>query len=432
MRKRNSSRGITKAGPKGFPGSPYRIPALIVIFSAYVMLLWLVSRPVFAQIVLRSVSEKSVASAVLYDAGNATYHFVLGRLYYSRGDKAALNRAIQSYRNSLRISPLQGGCWLDLAKAYQTSGMIGEAEYAVKRATALLPSNPLVRWEAGVFSLINGDLEQSMDNLKAFLLLQPDRQEEVYDLVWKIPLDPRYILENLVPEEYPYYKQYLIYLISANRVNASGALWQRMKSLEIESGVVVRYLDFLISGRYYREGELVWKDYLEGTNPEREPDEANMPRNGSFEYDILNGGFDWKVREAQGVDVFIDKDVHMLGERSLGITFDGTANPGIVIASQVVRVLPKTHYELRANIKSDSLTTKNGVILAVEGHDCRSLSKRSEVITGTNFWSEVGLKFNVPSECSAVLIKIQRDKSQKLDNRISGTAWIDGVTLVQR
>lgn len=433
MRKSKSSRsGIIIANQRGFLSLSCRILVLLVIVPAYLILLWLISRPVLAQFALQSINEESILSAVSYEPGNATYHYILGRFYHSQDNGSSLNKAVRSYRDSLRSSPLQGGCWLDLAKAYQASGATRDAGYAIERATKLLPSNPSVRWEAGVFFLINGALEQAVENLRAFILLSPDRQEEVYDLAWKIPLDSRYVLENLVPEEYHNYKRYLLYLISAGRAGESGDVWRKIRGLPVEPEVVVRYLDFLLSGHLYEDGERIWQEYLASTNSGRQSDESGMPRNGSFEYEILNGGFDWKIQEAQGVDVFIDRDIHMLGDRSLGVTFDGTANPGTVIASQLVRVLPKTDYILRANIKSDSLTTTNGVFLAVEGHDCSVISERSEMITGTVFWREVSLKFHVPPECSAVRIKIQRDKSQKLDNKISGNIWIDGITLVQR
>lgn len=420
------------ANQRGFLSLSCRILVLLVIIPAYLILLWLISRPVLAQLALQSVSEDSILSAVSYDPGNATYHYSLGRFYHSRSEGDDLSNAVCSYRASLRSSPLQGGCWLDLANAYQTSGAIGDAGYAIERAIRLLPSNPSVRWEAGVFFLIYGELERSIENLKTFILLSPDRQEDVYDLVWKIPLDSRYVLENLVPDGYPHYKKYLLYLISAGRAGESGDVWRKIQGLPVEPEVVVRYLDFLLSRHLYEDGEHIWREYLESTNSGRQSDESVTPQNGSFEYEILNGGFDWRVQEAQGVDVFIDRDIHMLGDRSLGVTFDGTANPGIVIASQVVRVLPKADYILRANIKADSLTTTNGVFLAVEGHDCSTISERSETITGTVFWREVSLKFHVPPECSALRIKIQRDKSQKLDNKISGNVWIDGITLVQR
>lgn len=423
---------MKKSSREGFPGIYCRILILLVLIPGYLLLLRLIARPVFAQFAFLPLNEEKIRSAISYDPGNAAYSYSLGRLYHSRGNGADLNKAISAYRDSLRSSPLQGGCWLDLAKAYQTSGAIGDAEYAIERSVSLLPFNPAVRWEAGVFFLNSGNLEKSIEHLRTYILLSPDKQEVVYDLVWKIPLDPRYIIDNLVPDHYLPYKRYLLYLISAGRAEESATVWEKIRRFPVEQEVVVRYLDFLLAGHLYEDGERIWREYLADTNSGRQRDSSGLLMNGSFEYEILNGGFDWRVQETPGVDVFIDRDIHMLGDRSLGVTFDGTANPGIAIASQIVPVSPNTSYILRGSIKADALTTTNGVFLAVEGHDCRDFSARSGVITGTVFWREVTLEFSVPHGCSAVRIKIQRDRSQKMDNLISGNVWIDGITLVQR
>jgi len=87
----------------------------------------------------------------------------------------------------------------------------------------------------------------------------------------------------------------------------------------------------------------------------------------------------------------------MTGKRSLGVLFDGKHNPDIAFASQVVRVLPNGQYTLRAQIKTDGLTTANGVFLQVSGHNCTGPDRRSDMVTGTSFWKEVTIEFEAPA-----------------------------------
>lgn len=54
------------------------------------------------------------------------------------------------------------------------------------------------------------------------------------------------------------------------------------------------------------------------------------------------------------------------------------------------------------------------------------------MITGANLWREIEMEFETPSECTAVSINVRRERSYKLDNKIGGTAWIDGISLIQR
>ncbi|OGW40711.1 MAG: hypothetical protein A2Y97_07645 [Nitrospirae bacterium RBG_13_39_12] len=410
----------------------HRILSSSIIFSLYLLLIWFVCKPFISDFYFDKMNEKGLLSAIRYDSRNATYQYLLGRFYQYDIDSPDLKKAVDYYKESLRLSPLQGGCWLDLAKAYQTAGQKGDAVNAIERAVMLIPKNPAVMWEAGVYYLINGDLEKSLKKFREFVLLKPERQEDAYDIIWKLGVNPQYILKNLIPDSYDYYKRYLLYLISTNRISESKDLWDVMKNAAVEDELLLRYTDFLISKNLYTDADNIWKDFTNKRFEGKKEENPSLLWNGSFEYDILNGGFDWKIREAEGVDVFFDGDIHLLGKRSLGVTFDGEHNPHITIASHIVRVIPGAGYLLTGNIKTDSLTTANGLFLSVAGHGCNGLYKKSDVITGTNFWKEFNLEFRVPSGCSAVTIGVSREGSNKLDNKIGGNAWIDGISLTQR
>jgi tetratricopeptide (TPR) repeat protein len=409
-----------------------RILLIAIVFPLYLLLLSLISRPLLAQLFFQTETEKGMLSAVYYDNDNAAYHYLLGRFYQYRNEGSDLIKAVRQYKESLRRSPLQGGCWLDLAKASQTAGMTAEAGNALRRATRLIPNNPSIMWEAAVFHLIHGDIEESIRNFREFILLRPERQEEVYDIVWKLPVDVQYVRSNLIPDSYPYYKRYLFYLISTDRTEESEDLWREMKRFAVGREVTMRYIDFLITKHLYEDAENVWKDFIQRRFKREEIADSSLIWNGSFENEMLNGGFDWKIAGTEGVDVFLDGDTHMLGEKSLGVTFDGTQNPDITIATQIVRVVPGKKYLLTGNIKTDKLTTTNGIFFSVEGDDCKDLYERSDVIMGTNFWRDISVEFEAPPECSAISVKIRRERSSKFDNKISGTAWIDGINLVQR
>jgi hypothetical protein len=284
------------------------------------------------------------------------------------------------------LCPLQGGCWLDLSKAYQTAGFKKEAEDAIERALRLNPKNPAVMWEAGVFYLISGNTDTAVKTLKEFILLKPEKQVAVYDLLWKLQLNPHYILKSFLPDSYPYHKRYLLYLISTGRVTESNDLWEIIKGSPVEDELFIKYTDFLISRHLYEDAENVWNDFTGKRLTGKIEDKPSLIWNGSFEFKMLNGGFDWKIGEAKGASIFLDNDTHIRGSRSLGVKFDGKHNPDITVASQVVRVIPKARYLLRGYMKTDSITTTNGVFFSVEGHNCKGLYKKSDVVTGNNFW----------------------------------------------
>ncbi len=287
-------------------------------------------------------------------------------------------------------------------------------------------------WEAGTFWLINNALDKAATSLRQYLLLLPDRQNEVYDLGWKLRLDNNYIFSALVPNSYVYHSKYLLYLINTKRIHETGPVWSAIEKENLEKKVFVAYVNALINSSEYDRAASAWKEITGRMDENTASADTTLVWNPHFEKEILNGGLDWIVNEGEGVDVFLDDTVRMTGSRSIGVTFDGKHNPDVTILQQVVLVKPGTRYTLRGYVKTSSITTTNGVFLGVQGHNCSMTLKKSDAITGTSFWKELSVDFETPDGCNAIVIRVRREKSAKLDNKIEGTAWIDGITLKQQ
>ena len=154
--------------------------------------------------------------------------------------------------------------------------------------------------------------------------------------------------------------------------------------------------------------------------------------NGDFELPAENGGFDWRLGHAEGVKVFIDREVRLTGNASLRASFDGRSNPDIYVAKQIAPVEPESLYRVKLSIRTEGITTLNGVFLDVSGYRCPNLTVRTEPVTGTtNLWKDISTEFVTPKDCMAVWLGIRREKSDKFDNRISGNVWIDSVSMAQ-
>ena len=407
---------------------------LISIFAVvvYIALIWTLSGPLLGWLAVWRSDVKGLSSAAGHDTSNALYPYLFGRYHYLNIDSPDPDAAIRQYKRSLMLSPLQAGVWTDLSKAYQTMGQAREAEYSLERAVRLNPNDPHLMWEAGTFWLINGMPEKAVGALKRCIQLEPGRQMEVYDLCWKLRLDNNYIFSSLVPGNYAYRSKYLMYLMRTKRTGETQDVWKAIDRNSLEQGLFIEYINFLINSGLYEKAAPVWKEITGRMADVEKIDQTPLVWNANFEHDILNGGFDWVISETEGADVFIDDAVRMNGNRSLGVTFDGSHNLDITIAQQIVQVTPGMKYALKGYFKTDSLTTTNGVFLQVDGHTCSGISMKSETVTGTNLWREVAIDFDAPSGCKAVVLKIRRERSAKLDNKIMGVAWIDGITLRQR
>ena len=416
----------SQSGRRGAaPAALISVVALILLISS----LFVLGPRVLGWYFFREQNEKSLLSAVRWDNGNASYHYVLGKYYHLRLDNPDMPKAIASYRESLRKSPLQPNVWIDLSKTFQMNNQPAEAERALERAVTLNPNNPSLLWEAGTFWLMNNMIEKAVGVLRQYLLLEPAMQSIVYDLCWKLKLENSFIVLNIVPQSYTYQSGYLSYLIATKRIAEAEDIWKALDPASIEKKDFIAYTDFLISHGHYAQAESIWNEITAKIEGMHGRVTNSLLWNNGFESEPLNGGFDWRIATIQGVNVFIDDTIKMSGTRSLGVVFDGQHNPDVTVAQQIVPVTPGAQYTLRTHIKTESLTTKNGIFVQVQGHNCTGLDARTDSVVGSGYWKEVAVDFEAPASCSAAVVKIRREKSQKLDNKIEGTAWIDGIIL---
>jgi len=416
--------------------SPKNTFSYIVFSTAaiciYIVLTWFLAKSFMGRLSLGNSDEDGLLAALRLDRGNSAYHYLLARYYQMNLISPDIGKAIGHYRESIRISPLQANVWIDLAKAYRTNGQTAESERSFERAVRLSPDNPALMWEAGTFWLINNRPDKAVAALKRYLFLAPAKQNDVYGLCWDLQLGNTYILQNLLPEKYEYRSGYLSYLISTGRAAEAHETWKTIDINKLDKDLFIKYVNFLILSGIYDEAWAIWKEVTGKIEGIENNDDTPPVWNPGFEREILNGGFDWTISEVEGANVFLDDSVRMSGDRSLGISFDGLHNPDITAARQVVRVQPSSKYSLKGYVRTDSLTTANGIFLNVLGHKCSGPNKKSEVVNGTVFWKEISVDFETPADCRAITIAIRRERSNKFDNKIEGTAWIDGITMKQQ
>ncbi len=62
---------------------------------------------------------------------------------------------------------------------------------------------------------------------------------------------------------------------------------------------------------------------------------------------------------------------------------------------------------------------------------CRGFKAESEPYTGSSDWESRRLEFDAPDDCPTVTIGLRREKSDRLDNLISGEFWLDDVRMTK-
>lgn len=375
--------------------------------------------------------DSGLVRAAQITGEHARYHYLLGIRHYTARGRAGNEETIRHYRASLARNPTDAQTWLALARVYDDDGMKDPAVYAVKRALTLDRNNPVLVWESGVRMLAGGRVSDAMQIFRRYISMLPGEQENVYSLCFLMGINSRYILERLVPDSYDFHKRYLFFLLSNRLLNESLEAWERTKSFDPERDDYVRFVNFLIDMKEMRRAGLEWGDLVKKFRIAGAPEEPNLIWNSDFESPLLNGGFDWRIGRAEGVRIFRDQDMRQKGYASLGVSFSGKTNPGVEIASQIVPVEPGRRYRFSGYLRTEKLTTRNGIVFEAVAHHCAPFVQKTETVTGTNRWKKLDLDFTTPKECTTIKIGARRERSQKFDSRISGDAWIDSLVMVE-
>ena len=127
----------------------------------------------------------------------------------------------------------------------------------------------------------------------------------------------------------------------------------------------------------------------------------------------------------------LDSGKSVEGNKSLKVEFNGKHNVDLYHVYQIVPVETNRDYLFTARINTEDITTKNGISWEIHCYpDWRIMSKSTESLTGTNSWTNISMRLQIPESCEDLMVRVRRFKSDKFDKFISGTSWIDEVSLV--
>jgi len=376
-------------------------------------------------------TEENLLKATRITPSNPDPFYRLGLFYQWDIRHVDLKQSLHYLRKAIERNPLAQEYWLNLAKVFQRTGERKSSERALEIAILLFPAGYQGRWVTGNLFLQQGALEKALPHFSYILAHYPNQSHVVYDILVRAVNDSDVILERLVPKDAASLKQYLSYLYEAGDKESAQKAWQK-KDLFVyhpDRNETLRHIEFLISRGELNEAFLIWKARLQEEGLSL-PSDGNLMTNGGFEKEkILGGGFDWKIEKAPGTDISFDPSMTFEGRRSLKIVFSGKENVDFAHVYQFVPLKPNTEYVLKAHMKTKEVTTKSGLKIEISGVGPGGFHKASEPLMGDNEWGEWMVSFRTPARSQGGLVRIRREKTEKFDRFISGTVWIDNVSL---
>ncbi|MBZ0169002.1 hypothetical protein MELA_00872 [Candidatus Methylomirabilis lanthanidiphila] len=412
-----------------------KIVALLLLSSLAMLLAWMIVRPWAAAFAIPQLPhDPELLRAWRFHPEHPQYrHQHIGRIrQYSVGVQD-YQEALKEYRMALGANPLSSRTWFDSARVHWWLGQDKEARDALGLALRFNPSSSRLRWEAALFQIQLEDYEGAITNLRHLVMTEPYQRRTYFTLIHTL-MRPADFIETALPAETGIVSDYLDYLIRQEEVENGKVVWRRLTDLHpsvLDPRVALSYVNMMLEHRDLSEAVSAWGLLLRLRGIGGRADSlGNLVWNAGFERDeTWGGGFDWRVGRSTGVEVGVSTSSSTEGARSLKIVFDGAHNPGLTAASQVVPVTPGSRYLLSSSIKTTGITTSSGPYLEVADFLDGRRYAVSESYIGDHPWSQLRIPFQVSAQTHAVVLKIRRDASQKLDNLTGGTAWIDQVSL---
>jgi hypothetical protein len=378
-------------------------------------------------------SKENLLKAIRLNPTNPDPFYRLGLFFQWDFRHIDLEESFRHFKRAIERNPLEQQYYLNLAKILHRMNKLDASEKALEKSILVFPTGYQGRWTSGNLLLQQGSLEKALPHFTYILAHYPNQSGLVYDVLFRALNDTEFILERLVPKDPLSMDQYLAYLYDIGDRESAQKAWEKKASYGFKSDrpQALRHIEFLITQGDLREAFGVWKARLreEGLSL---PSDGNLMTNGGFEKDqILGGGFDWKIVHVPGAAVSFDHQEAFEGRSSLKIVFDGKENIDFQHISQYVVLKPNRDYVLRACMKTQAVTTKSGLRIEISGVG-PAFFRASESLTGDNGWKELVVPFRTPDQSQGGVVRVRREKTDKFDRLISGTVWIDQVSLTER
>ncbi len=351
--------------------------------------------------------------AVKYDPKNPEYHYLLAQIYNYSTQYLNMDRAREEYELAVRYNPDRSQYWQDLSKFYEQTGDTARSRAAMSKALEKDPNFALRHWSAANLYVRLGDQKAADQELRRAADLDPSYVIQVLDLVWAVYGDPDLVLASHIPNTKPANLVALNFFVGHDSIRGAELAWQRLRSFDVNREARFRYIDYLIEQNHAHEA---WDVFTFG--------QKNPPAffNGDFETELINGGFDWRISSTDDAEVRRDTTTVKEGLGSLQFTFSGKQNPNYGDVWHYLPVERNHAYELKFWMKTDTITSSEGVYVSVDGVN-------SEKQTGTSYWRQFTIPFTATS--NLVRVTLRRDESKKLDNLLKGRLWLDGFNIAE-
>jgi len=414
-----------------------RIRLLVVIFSCAlaVFLGYFGVRDAIATYYLNLDTRAGYERAVALEPASARNWFLLGRSYLYDFEQPEPALAVQSLRKAVALDPYSAETLLDLAAAYDEQGDNADARQAFVAAQHVYPLSADVAWSYGNFLLRQEEQDAAFSEIRKAVELQPKRAAEAFPLALRVQPDANILLDRAVPPSPAVYLPILFSLSSAGDLDNAQLVWNRLIALrqKVPISEIYFFIDLLVHERRVPDAVHAWDQAVSiMQNPPPPDPPGSLLWDGGFESGYIGGGFSWRfIPATSDVQISLDRSEKHSGDRSLRILFNGHRNIGFEDACHNIAPEPGQKYLLSAWVKTQSLTSSEGVRLRIFVFTAtNNESVVTEEVHGTQPWKQLQMAWVAPPGAVFGSVCVARKMSDMPESDIEGAAWFDDISMV--
>lgn len=345
--------------------------------------------------------------------------------------------ATSFFERAVAADSRSAGDWMDLAQAYEAQGNRTGASAAYERARQDYPISAEVSWKFGNFLLRQGQTAEGLNEVHRALVTDEGLVPLALSRVWNSDPDVHLILNGVLPPGQSARLQALDFFAGIHAQSAAVETWREVlsaaKAKPISLEDAFPYLQYLIASDQAAEARSVWREAIAAARwPASGPTVDSRIWNGGFEEPVANGGLDWRLSQVPGAYAELDSRVHHSGDQSLRVDFTGGRNLDFWYVDQIVPVEPSTNYVFQYFMRTQSISTESGLRFEILDLNDNQVNRMTPDLTGTNPWTLEKIDVVTGQRTHFLDIRLRRLPSRLFDNKLSGTVWVDDVSLLTK
>ena len=395
-----------------------------------VVLLLYIAKWAFANMISSRADRTEIADvAVSLAPDDPQTHYAAAVLY----DKTFLPqdqvRSLTEYEMAVSRAPENYLLWLEYGKALSRAGDAERAEAALRRAEMLAPNYSVVHWTLGNALVRAGKLDEGFAEISRAVESDPNYAAPAVAIAYSLYDSDLSQIRRVVGESPGAKGALALALAKAKRYDEAVDAWNSIRPAGMDDSLseVRRSL----SSELLSAKKFVLTESVIATGNDSGGPAPGQIYDGGFEQGIKieNASvFEWQITPGTQPQVVQNTRQPHGGAKSLVLLFNSNDGNGLRHLSQTVAVHPGGKYSFHGFYHSD-LKSASPLVWQIVNASNNIVIAELPLKDPAADWTPFSITFAVPADTDGVVIRLARAGCGSSICPISGSVWLDDLSL---